>query len=373
MDQLIKCAAPQMGDDEVEAVAEVIRSGQLCSGPTVERFEAAFAEWLGARPQECIAVNSGTAALHLAYRAAGVGPGRPLITTPLTFASTATAALMCDARVIFADVGDDLQMDPDHANRLMLDNPGAVLAPVHYLGGACDWSRPYDRTVVEDCAQAHGTTYDGDGKVGRAGDTSCFSFFATKHLSTGEGGMVVVNHGDDPEYIRQMRAHGLRGRWQHEYLGYNYRMTEIAAAIGLVQLEKLDRLNAARVAVSEQLLGGIQDIPWLSSPARTPTPGHTYFWCPAVVDEKALGFSTQELVRRLREAGVEVRYRYPVPLYRLPVFLKLNNPQPAPLPNAERLAGRFIGLPNRPDMAAWEIERVLEVLHGIEPVQRWSI
>lgn len=385
--QLIKCASPQMGDEEIAAVADVIRSGQLVSGPKVEAFEERFADWIhhgqiDTPGRYACAVSSGTAALHLALLAAGVGPGDEVITTPLTFAASATAVLMCGARVVFADVDERLQMDWDHVLALHTERTKAIVA-VHYMGDVC-WPTPrqlsYLRgagvTIIEDCAQAHGSKHLSQ-RVGSLGDFACWSFFATKHVSTGEGGMVMTGVGqlgiEQARKLRQARSHGLTNRWNHETLGYNYRMTEIAAAIGLVQMDKVDELNAAREAISEQLLDGTQGIPWLSSPARLSTIRHSFFWCPVIVDEDILGRKTDVLIDELRNCGVEVRHRYPVPLYRLPVMLKHNNPQPAPLPNAEHYAGRVIGLPNRPDMTQAEVARVLEVLHDVKVVGRFEI
>lgn len=378
---LIRCASPQIGEEEIEAVAEVMRSGQLCGGPKVKEFERAFAEWHGGDPDCYVAVSSGTAALQAALVCSGVGPGHEVIAPALTFAATATAALMLGARVVFADVNDHFQMEETHARSLVTPFTQAVV-PVHYLGDFCTVPPPRsDRygnaAIIEDCAQAHGTSYNQPGRgvvnAGNAGDFACWSFFATKALTTGEGGMVRCPDAQTAEIARQWRGHGLTNRWNHAFLGGNYRMTEMAAAIGLVQLTKIDRLTDNRRRVSRALLDGTHEYPCLSCPAPRPEVKHTYFWAPVLVDEEALGMTTPDLISHLASQGVEVRHRYPVPLYRLPVFLARNNPQPEPLPTAEKLAGRFIGLPNRPDMADWEIERVQDVLRGIPVPVRWQI
>jgi len=359
----IKCASPQIGEEEIDGVCRVMRSGQLCGGPTVREFERKFAEWHGGDPDCYVAVSSGTAALQAALVCAEVGPGDEVIVPALTFAATATAALMVGATVVFADVDERFQMDVDDAEHRINDRTAAIL-PVHYLGDFCDVPLPPVPTVIEDCAQAHGTRTRAFA-AGGCGEFAAWSFFATKALTTGEGGMVRCPDPGIAETARQWRAHGLTNRWNHAFLGSNYRMTEIGAAIGLAQLDKVDELNAARIHVSRLLLDGTQDIPWLSTPAPRETVTHTYFWCPVLIDEELLGMTTPKLIEHLKSEGVEVRSRYPVPLYRLPVFLTCNNPQPEPLPMAESLAGRFIGLPNRPDMQQWEVERVLEVLHDV--------
>jgi dTDP-4-amino-4,6-dideoxygalactose transaminase len=206
-----------------------------------------------------------------------------------------------------------------------------------------------------------------------------FSFFATKHMTTGEGGIVTTNNSEWAEMMRLFRSHGLKGRHDHVILGYNYRMTEMAAAMGIVQLDKLDQLNAARIQNSEYLIKRLGDIPWLSLPKVPAYVNHTYFWCHILVDEDVLGFGTPELITRLQERGIEVRHRYLEPLYRqplltdnLPAVLRLVADEHLPnysklyLPNVERTAGRVIGLPNRPDMTPDELNRVVEVLHTIQ-------
>ncbi|MDP6739683.1 MAG: DegT/DnrJ/EryC1/StrS family aminotransferase [Planctomycetota bacterium] len=392
---MIKCASPQMGEEEIAAVTEVLRSGQLCGGPKVAAFERAFAEWHGGGDPECyVAVSSGTAALQAALTCAEIGPGHEVIVPAHTFASTATAVLMVGARVVFADVNSRCQMDHDHAMSLITPFTRAVI-PVHYFGDVCDvpmwpgylsgrekgvgaFSERFEfldpaLRVIEDCAQAHGSGYDhGDNggfeQVGCLRHFACWSFFATKHMTTGgEGGMVRCPDPETAETARRWRGHGLTNRWNHAFLGGNYRMTEMAAAIGLVQLKKVDELNRNRIRVSELLLAGTQDIPWLSAPAPRTNVTHTYFWCPVLVDEVELGMPTVQLIDHLRQRGVEVRHRYPVPLYRLPVFKARNNAQPQALPLSEHVAGKFIGLPNRPDMSDGEINFVLDVLREVKP------
>ena len=408
---MIKCASPQIGEEEIAAVTEIMRSGQLCCGPVVAEFERKFAKWHGGDPDCYVAVSSGTAALQAALVCAGVGPGDEVIVPALTFASTATAVLDVGARVVFADVNTRLQMDHDHAMSLITPFTKAVI-PVHYMGDWCDvpiwpayhsgvkkgvgaeserfeWLKPRSITgqapvrapftqpdasdsfvVIEDCAQAHGTMGpDADGSIvpaGSIGEYATWSFFATKHITTGEGGMVRCPNPERAEVVRQWRSHGLTNRWNHAFLGGNYRMTEMAAAIGIVQLDKVDGLNAARIRVSRLLLDGIHDHPCLSGPAPRDNVTHTYFWCPVMIDERAVAMkSTQELIDWLADEGVETRHRYPVPLYRLPVFKARNNAQPQRLPVSEHFAGQFIGLPNRPDMSDVEVERVLDVINRI--------
>jgi dTDP-4-amino-4,6-dideoxygalactose transaminase len=231
--------------------------------------------------------------------------------------------------------------------------------------------------VIEDCAQSHGTRWR-DAVTGSLGDFGAFSFFATKHMTTGEGGMVTTNDRDAAARMRSFRNHGLEGRDDHRILGYNYRMTEMAAAIGLIQLKRLDELNQRRVAVTERLFERLADVEWLALPIVPGDVRHTYFWAHVAVDEGLLGMATRTLVETLRERGIECRHRYWEPLYRQPVLtqaipplLRLSAGSNLPnygaleMPVAERFAGRVIGLPNRPDMSDEEIEYVSAVIHAL--------
>lgn len=377
----IKVASPQIGEEEAAAVREVLLSGRYISGPIVADFERRFADYIGTK--EAVAVNSGTAALHAALAAAGIGPGDEVVVPAYTFFSTITPVIHQGAVPIFADISlDNFSLCPEDLARRITPRTKAVI-PVHYFGHCAEMdainavARDHGLTVIEDCAQAHGSTYH-DRKTGSLGQMGAFSFFATKHMTTGEGGIVTTDNEAWADHMRLFRSHGLKGRNDHVTLGYNYRMTEMGAAIGLIQLEKLDRLNQARIANSEALIARLGDLDWLTPPVVPPHVVHSYFWCHVMVDEEKLGMSTQALIGRLSEMGVETRNRYVEPLYKQPVLnenlpeiLRLSAGENLPdygslrLPNVERAAGHVIGLPNRPDMTEAEISKVIEVLQNI--------
>jgi len=383
--QVVKVAAPQVSEEEVAAVREVLLSGRYISGPKVEKFERLFADYIGVK--YAVAVNSGTAALQAALMAIGVGAGDEVVVPALTFFSTATSVMHQNAVPVFADISlANYCLDPEDLERRITPRTKAVI-PVHYFGHAAEMDQikeiaaRHNIKIVEDCAQSHGTPYKGQ-KTGSIGDLGAFSFFATKHMTTGEGGAITTNNPEWAELARQFRSHGMKGRNDHILLGYNYRMTEMAAAMGIVQLGKLDALNEARIRVSETLIERLKDIPWMTLPQVPDYVRHTYFWLHAWIDEEKLGFSTQELIARLRQKKIEVRHRYVEPLYRQRL-LQLDNPHcpfhglqyrgvdiPAYgemyLPNAEKVAGHIIGLPNRPDMTDDEIEWVSQVVHTIQ-------
>jgi dTDP-4-amino-4,6-dideoxygalactose transaminase len=381
----IKVARPFIDEEEVQAVKDVLLSGRYVSGPKVREFEEKFAEYIGVN--YAIAVNSGTAALHVALASIGVGPGDEVIVPPITFFSTVSSILHQNAIPVFADIDpESFCLDPSDVENKITENTKVIL-PVHIFGNAAEMdeimkiAEENSLKVIEDCAQAHGTEYKGR-KVGSIGDAGCFSFYATKHMTTGEGGMITTNDRDLAEKAKIIRNHGMVGRDQHVMLGYNYRMSEINAAIGLVQLKKLEKLNQKRIENSVYLLSEIKkrEIEWLKVPEIKRYVRHTFFWCPVVVLEERIGMPTQEVVKKLKEMGVETRYRYRQPLYKQKVLETSPYPKGCPfvcqnrkinyaslyLPNAEKLAGRIIGLPNHPGLNKEDLDHVLDVLEKFE-------
>jgi perosamine synthetase len=380
-ERFVKVASPQIDDDDVRAVEAALRSGVLTSGPKVREFEERFAAYVGV--SEAVAMNSGTAALHAALAACEVGPGDEVIVPALSFFSSATAVIHAGAVPVFCDISlENFCMDPEDLERHITPRTKALM-PVHYFGHCAEMdeinavAERHGLTVIEDCAQSHGSTYRGR-QTGSLADMGAFSLFATKHMTTCEGGVVTTDSSEHADYMRKFRSHGLVGRDDHVLLGYNYRLPEPLGALGCTQIEKLDGLNDARIRNSEALISRIEDIAWLQAPIVPPHVRHTYFWCHILIDEEQLGMSTSDLIRELASRGVEVRRRYTAPLYKqpllttnLPPILELSAGPNLPdygaldLPNSELAAGRVIGLPNRPDMSDGEIEYVAEVLHAV--------
>src|SRR5512136_490826 len=240
---MIPIAKPLLGAEELAAVKEVLESGRLVQGPKVEAFEKAFASYLGRK--HAIAVATGTAALQVALLAHGIGRGQEVIVPPLTFFASASTVLQAGAKPVFADVDrSSYNLDPAQLPAAITRRTAAVM-PVHLYGQTVDMApvleaaKDHDVLVIEDACQAHGAEYHGK-KAGNLGDSACFSFYATKNMTTGEGGMVVTDRDDVAEKARLLRDHGQTSKYVHASLGYNLRMTEMAAAIGLVQLHKLE-------------------------------------------------------------------------------------------------------------------------------------
>jgi len=364
----IQVATPLVGEEEAAAVREVLLSGKYVSGAKVQAFERAFAEYVGTKYG--VAVNSGTAALHLALEALGVGKGDEVIVPPLTFFATVSSVLYLGAVPVFADIDlDDLCLSPDSVLEKITPKTKAIV-PVHLFGAAAKMKGfveiGIDKgiPVLEDCAQAHGSEYS-QKRVGGFGAAGAFSFFATKHMTTGEGGMITTNDRNLAELAKILRNHGMEGRDAHVRLGYNNRMTEMEGAMGLVQLGKLDSFNAARISNSEYLLEKIADLPWAEIPAPSKEQvKHTYFWCPVMVNDN-YGKDVHDLKVHLRENRIGFRERYEAPLYRQPVLGRLGlDYGHTYLPNVEKVAGKIIGLPNHPGLGKSELDRVVEVLYG---------
>jgi len=380
--KVIKVAAPITGEEEFEATREVFLSGNFVSGKKVAEFEENFASYTGT--DDACAVNSGTAALHTALAVLGIGPGDEVIVPSLTFMSTVTSVLHQNAIPVFADIDkESLCICPEDIKKRISERTKAII-PVHLFGNSADMekiselAKANDLYMIEDCAQAHGTEFKGK-KVGSLGDMGAFSFFATKHMTTGEGGIITSNNKEWIEKAKQIRSHGMTNRNDHVFLGYNYRMNEIAAAIGLVQLKKLEGFNNKRIKNSLYLLNALSknNSNWFTTPKIEKHIKHTFFWCPLIINSEN-GFSAEEVAKKLRSKGIEVRQRYNEPLYKQKV-IQDGNPYPKGcpftcqnqektqdyknlfLPNVEVIAGNVIGLPNHPGLDQEDLNFIIEV------------
>ena len=248
---MIAIAKPFLGEEEKQAVGSVIDSGMIACGAVVEEFERRFAAYTGAA--HGIATTSGTTALEVALRALGIGPGDKVLTTPFSFIASTNSIVYTGATPVFADIDPrTFNISVDQIEKKLAEQPDIkALLIVHLFGQACDMDplldvvKKHGLLLVEDCAQAHGAMYKGR-RVGTFGDAAAFSFYPTKNMTTGEGGMMLTPHQEVAEKARLLINHGMKVRYHHDIMGYNYRMTNMAASIGLCQLDKLDRFNALR-------------------------------------------------------------------------------------------------------------------------------
>ncbi len=355
---MINIAKPIISDEEIEAVTEVLKSGILAQGSKVEQFQNEFAEYVEAKYG--IATSSGTTALHTALVAAGVGKGDEVITTPFTFAATSNSILYSDAKPIYADINPKtFNLDPEKIEEKITDKTKAIM-PVHLYGQPADMdpileiAEKHDLIVIEDAAQAHGSTYKNK-KIGSIGDLGCFSFYPTKNMTTGEGGMVTTNDEELEEKSSMVRAHGESKRYEQSLLGYNYRMTDIAASIGLVQLKHIDEFNTKRNENAEYLSEGLEDVKGITTPIVDDNVTHVFHQYTIRVSKDRDKFR-----QFLTDNQIGTGVHYPIVLYNQPYYQKLGIT--GDCPEAELAANQVISLPVHPSLTTEELDTVIETV-----------
>lgn len=277
--EVINISRPMLGPEEKRAVLEVMGSGKLAQGERVEQFERAFAAYIGTR--HAVAVGNGTLAIHLALLAHGIERGAEVVTTPFTFIGSVTPVIICGARPVFADIDPrTFNVSPEDVKRAMSERTRAIL-PVHLFGLPAEMDeilelgRKRGAPVIEDACQAHGAIYKGK-RVGSLGSCACFSFYPTKNMTTGEGGMVTTDNEELAAKIRLLRDHGQKSRYEHVVIGYNYRMNDISAAIGIEQLKKLNAFNEKRRANAAVLDRGLEGVAGVRTPFAPEHTTHVY-------------------------------------------------------------------------------------------------
>jgi dTDP-4-amino-4,6-dideoxygalactose transaminase len=360
--KMIPVAAPQIGEEEREAVLAVLESGQLAQGPVVDAFEREFAAWCGA--SHAVAVNSGTAALHLLMLAHGVKAGDEVITSPFTFVASANAALFVGARPVFVDIETETYcIDPSRVEEAITPKTRAIM-PVDLYGhpAAIDELRDIaDRhglVLIEDACQAHGAAIGGR-KAGGLGVSASFSFYPTKNMTTAEGGMVTTDDAMVATKVGMLRQHGAMHRYHHDFLGYNFRMTDIAAAIGRAQLAKLDRFNAIRRRNASFLDEGLAGISGVTTPRERPGYRHSYHQYTIRVEGDRDRFQ-----HGLRELGVGTAVHYAVPVHRQPLYLELGY-RDVSFPLAEQAAAHVLSLPVHPGLTDSDLDRIIESVRKV--------
>jgi dTDP-4-amino-4,6-dideoxygalactose transaminase len=352
---MIPIAKPIIGEDEVRAVTEVLRSGTIAEGQKVKDFEAAFAKFTGT--SFAVAVNSGTAALHAALLARGIGPGDEVITTPFSFVATANSVLFTGAKPVFADIKEDtFNIDPQSIIEKITPRTKAII-PVHLYGQSADMkaimdiAEDKDLIIIEDACQAHGATFDGK-SVGSFGEGT-FSFYPTKNMTTSEGGIITTNDKDVYEKARMIRSHGSKQRYLHEMLGFNLRMTDIAAAIGLVQLGKINDFNRARINNAQYLTKSLQKIKGLILPHVDKRCGHVFHQYTVRIRGD---LSRDEVVSSLNKMDIGTGIYYPLPIHKQPYYKELGYNDS--LPVAERASKEVISLPVHPSLSKLDLDMI---------------
>jgi len=366
LNRKISIAKPNFGKEEEDAVKEVLESGILVSGPKTRLFEKEFAEYIGV--EHAVAMTNGTVALDVALKALKIGPGDEVITSAFSFIASGNCILFQNAKPVFADIDPKtFNIDPlDVAEKITAKTK--ALIPVHLFGQPANMdalmeiAQDNGIALVEDAAQAHGAEYKGQ-KTGSIGDVGCFSFYATKNMTVGEGGMITTNDPKLADKARLLINHGQSRKYHHETLGYNYRMTELCAAIGSVQLRKLDGFNMKRIENSRLLSNGIRGFTGLTVPYVDNNVKHVFHQYVVRVEED-YPRGRDELADRLTEHGVGVAVHYPVPIYRQPLYQKLGY-SGAVCPNTEEACSRVLSLPVHSQVDREDIEYLLDVLKDI--------
>lgn len=365
---MIPVTVVRLGPDIEDAVLEVLRSGMLAQGKVVANFEERFAEIHGVR--HAIAVNNGTTALIAALEVLGLQPGDEVITTPFTFVATLNAILYAGATTRFADIGDDYNMRPDAARALVNDRT-RVLLPVHLFGLPVDLdaferlASDHGLVVVEDAAQAVGARFK-DRTVGGSG-LACFSLYATKNISTGEGGVITTNDDALADRLRLLRNQGMRTRYQYEMAGNNYRLTDLAAAVGLPQLLRIDETTARRQRNAGVLMNGLAGITGLVLPPAPPADrSHVYHQFTVRITDQA-GCSRDAFVEELAGLGVGSGVYYPKLVFDYECYR--TDPRVVAgaddVPNARLIAAQVVSLPIHPYLSDGDLDQIVAAVRKV--------
>jgi dTDP-4-amino-4,6-dideoxygalactose transaminase len=359
---MIRISEPLLGELEEKLVLEVLRSGQLAQGPMVEAFEDELRGVMGTR--HAVAVNNGTSALIAALVANGIGPGDEVITSPFTFVATLNAILHVGAVPRFVDIGDDFTIDVHRLADAIGPHTRAVM-PVHLFGLPADMAGVVaaigdrDVVVVEDAAQAIGATIAGR-PVGSFG-TGCFSFYATKNLTTGEGGAVTTDDDRTATTLRTLRDQGQRSRYDYVMPGFNLRMTELEAAVGIAQISRLPDIVHARRANARMLTTGLEGLPGVVTPLEDAGRLHVFHQYTIRVTPAAR-LTRDALASHLRERGIGSGVYYPRPVYDYACFRTDRRVGRPSMPNAQRAAREVLSLPVHPRLSDADVSKVIEVV-----------
>jgi len=359
--KMISVVNVHIDDECIRAVQDVLKSGQLAQGARVEEFEKAFANYVGTK--YAVATNSGTSALHVALMASGIGHGDEVITTPFSFIATANCCLYCGAVPVFVDIDEKTFNIAPHLIEKKITPKTKAIIIVHLFGQPCDMDdilticQEHNLALIEDACQAHGAEYDGH-KVGSFG-TGCFSFYPTKNMTTGEGGIITTNREDVARKARMIRQHGQSQTYFHESLGYNFRMTEVSAAIGLQQLKNLDIANEKRIKNASYLSECISNIDGLIPPYIAANRKHVFHQFTIRVT-KDFALSRDQLQQRLTANNIGTKIFYPMPINKQPLYQNLGYSDHLSI--AETVAQKVLSLPVHPGLGDGELKLIIEAL-----------
>ncbi len=370
---------PSVGEGEIAAVTECLRSGWLTTGPNVNALESELAAYCGA--PHVNAVNSATAALHLALAAWDLQPGDEVITTPYTFAATATTIIHAGGTPVFADVRDvDANIDPEAIERAITPRTRAIV-PVHFAGEPCDMdaindiARRHNLRVLEDAAHAIGTMYRGR-MVGTLSDAAAFSFYATKNITTAEGGALATADPELSERVRRLTLHGMSkdawkrydagGSWRYDIVEFGFKdnLTDIAAALGRQQLQRLETFIEQRTRVAQRYFANLRDEEALILPGFNEANRHCWHLFMIRVRNGVSAVPRDEVIRQLNERGIQTSVHF-IPLHSFTAYQKLGRWQWGDFPVAEGIFEGAISLPMFPDLEDAQVDEVCQALREI--------
>jgi dTDP-4-amino-4,6-dideoxygalactose transaminase len=378
---------PTIGNEEIREVAKVMKSGWITSGHVTEQFEKEFRKYTGCK--YTAAVNSGTAALHLALDAIGLRPDDEVITTPMTFAATAEVILYFHARPVFVDCKRDTFNIDEHLLEEKITQHTKAILPVHFAGQPCRMdtifsiARKYNLRVIADAAHAIPAKFKG-GTIGALSDLTAFSFYANKNITTGEGGMISTNNKKFIDRIRMMRLHGITqdawkryqrgGSWQYEihYPGFKYNLTDIASAIGIVQLKKCDAIYKRRLEVVNQYLEELRHIEEIKLPVCDPDVQHAWHLFVIQLELEKLKINRAEFIKKMNAKNIGVSVHF-ISLHLHPYYRHSFNYRPEDFPNAAFLSQRVVSLPVYPKLTQRDIRRVVKAVEDIITTSRKSV
>lgn len=367
---------PEIGEEEIQSVVETLRSGWLTTGTKAKQFEAEFAQRIGV--PHALAVNSCTAALHLALEAVGVTEGDEVIVPTMTFAATAEVAYYLKAKPVLVDCRPDtLNIDVDRIEQAISPRTKAII-PVHFAGQPCDMDRilqiaeNYNLRVIEDAAHALPARYHGK-MVGAIGDITCFSFYSTKTITTGEGGMATTENAEWADRMRILSLHGItrdavnrytpEGSWFYEisYPGFKYNLTDVAAALGIPQLHKCDQFSAIRRRYAQLYTEGFRDIPEIIVPTVMGDVEHAWHLYVIQLDLDRLRIGRNQLIELLKKEGIGTSVHF-IPLHLHPFYRDNYRYLPKDFPVASSVFERILSLPIYPKMDEPDLQRVIDVV-----------
>lgn len=374
---------PEIGSEEIDEVVDSLRSGWVTTGPKVKRFEDRFAEYCGV--PHAIAVNSCTAALHIALTAMGVGPGDEVIVPTLTFCSTSNVVAHLGARPVLVDVDAHYQISVGAMERAITPRTKVVM-PVHFAGQAADLdeigalAEAHGIAILEDAAHASGSEYKGR-KIGAHGNTVAFSFYATKNMTTGEGGMITTHDPEMAARMRRLTLHGMSrdawkrytqaGSWYYEILepGYKDNMTDLAAAIGLHQLRKLDGFTARRQSLAKRYDSAFGSLGCFRIMKARANRNHVYHLYTLEIIPGSLALNRDEFIDRLKELNIGTSVHF-IPVHRHPYYRDTYGYQPDQFPMAERIYTNILSLPLYPKMSDSDADEVIEAVTAVALANR---